>query len=69
MEEYSDRFQDGELPEACLTDVRSLSYPTPLNPAPPWQLGANSWRAPSVTAVAVRGKFVEGSSVSDDFFN
>ena len=51
MEEYSDRFQDGELPRACLTDVRSLSYPTPELPNP-FKTGA---------AVAVQGKFVEGS--------
>jgi hypothetical protein len=27
MEEYSDRFQDGELPEACLTDVLRARMP------------------------------------------
>ena len=48
MEKYSDRFQDG----ACLTNVRSLSYPTPELPNPFKTAGA---------AVAVQGKLVEGS--------
>ena len=52
MEKYSDRFQDGELPRACLTNVRSLSYPTPELPNPFKTAGA---------AVAVQGKLVEGS--------
>ena len=49
MEKYSDRFQDG----ACLTNVRSLSYPTPEQLPNPFKTAG--------AAVAVQGKLVEGS--------